>query len=209
MLGSVAEAEDIVAGGASCGWHGLPRARRTRPQPDAFVTTVDDAPGASTSCARPACRRESYVGEWLPEPLVDARGSCAAWRTSETISLAFLVLLERLSPEERAVLVLREAFDYGYEEIGAILGKRRGRVPPAAEPRAPTHRRTAARASTPDAAARDALAARFLAAARDGDLAGLVALLAPDAVLVGDGGGKALAISRPLARRDRDREGAA
>jgi len=141
-------------------------------------------------------RRESYPGSWLPEPLVDAEAP-ARVEDEESVSLAFLVLLERLSAEERAVLVLREAFDLEFAEIAEILGKSQ-----------PACRQLLSRARRrvedgrprfdADPARRDALAARFLAAARDGDLDGLVALLAPDAVLIGDGGGKARSIPRPM-----------
>lgn len=196
MLGSVAEAEDVAqetllrlhdAGG---------RDDVEIRNPDGFVTTV--ATRLSLDVLRSAhVRRESYVGEWLPEPLVEEPGAAERVEQDETISLAFLVLLERLTPEERAVLVLREAFGYGFEEIGTVLDKR----PDACRQllsRARRHVEAERPRFEPDRAQRDALAARFLTAARDGDLDGLVALLAPDAVLVGDGGGKALAISRPL-----------
>ena len=138
-------------------------------------------------------RRETYVGEWLPEPLVEDPDVV---ETDESISLAALVLLERLSPVERAVFVLRESFDFEFAEIAAIversedncrqiLSRARKRV---ADDRPrfdadPVERRT--------------LAARFLAAAREGDLDGLVALLAPNAVLIGDGGGRARAHPTP------------
>ncbi len=189
MLGSVAEAED-VAQEALLRLH----AAEGVENPEAFLTTV--ATRLSLDVLRSArVRREAYVGEWLPEPLVEDAG-VQRIEEDETISLAFLTLLERLTPEERAVLVLREAFGYGFEEIGEVLDKRsdacrqllsRARRHVEARPR-----------FEPDPDERDALAARFLSAAREGDLDGLVALLAPDAVLIGDGGGKALAISRPL-----------
>lgn len=190
MLGSVAEAED-VAQEALLRLH----AAADVENPDAFLTTV--ATRLSLDVLRSArVRREAYVGEWLPEPLVEDAGLSRV-EDDETISLAFLLLLERLTPEERAVLVLREAFGYGFEEIGAVLDKR----PDACRQllsRARRHVDAERPRFEPDPAARDALAARFLDAAREGDLDGLVALLAPDAVLVGDGGGKALSISRPL-----------
>jgi RNA polymerase sigma-70 factor (ECF subfamily) len=194
MLGSVAEAED-VAQETLLRLHGAIAAEEEIRNPDAFVTTV--ATRLSLDVLRSArVRREAYVGEWLPEPLVEDVGMRSV-EDDETISLAFLALLERLTPEERAVLVLREAFDYGFEEIGAVLDKR----PDACRQLLSRARRRVDAERPrfdPDPAQREALAARFLAAAREGDLDGLVALLAPDAVLIGDGGGKALAISRPL-----------
>jgi RNA polymerase sigma-70 factor (ECF subfamily) len=192
MLGSVAEAEDVAQ-------ETLLRLHGSQDEeihnPDGFVTTV--ATRLSLDVLRSArVRRESYVGEWLPEPLVEDVGMQRV-EDDETISLAFLVLLERLTPEERAVLVLREAFGYDYEEIGTVLDKR----PDACRQllsRARKHVEAERPRFDPDPVQRDTLAARFVDAARGGDLEELVALLAPDAVLVGDGGGKARAISRPL-----------
>ena len=184
MLGSVAEAEDVVqealvrlhqAGGVD--------------NPEAFLTTVTTR--LAIDVLRSArVRRETYVGSWLPEPLVTEADAAQPVEESETISLAFLVALERLTPDERAVLVLREAFDYGFEEIGEILGKDQAncrQILSRARKRMAEDRPR----FDPDPAERSALAERFLQAAREGDMDGLVALLAPDAVLVGDGGGKA------------------
>jgi RNA polymerase sigma-70 factor, ECF subfamily len=189
MLGSVAEAEDVVQ-------EALLRLHQADEvdNPEAFLTTVTTR--LAIDVLRSArVRRETYTGSWLPEPLV-ADDAVKRVEDEETISLAFLTLLERLSPDERAVLVLRDAFDYGYEEIADVLGKSQ-----------PAVRQVLSRARKrieedkprfdPDPAERRALASRFLDAARDGDVDGLVALLAPDVVLVGDGGGKARAIPRP------------
>jgi RNA polymerase sigma-70 factor (ECF subfamily) len=136
------------------------------------------------------------VGEWLPEPLVADTAPQLA-EDADEVSLAMLVLLERLAPEERAVFVLREAFDMPFAEIGEIIG---------ASPDACRQRLSRARRRIDkdlprfdaDPAERHALAHSFLRAAREGDFAGLVALLAPDAVLVGDGGGKARSIPKPM-----------
>jgi len=190
MLGSVAEAEDVVQEA-----YARRQAAGDVESERAFLTTVTTrlAIDVLRSARR---RRETYVGSWLPEPLVDSEAP-ALVESEETVSLAFLVLLERLSPVERAVLVLRDAFDVPFAEIAEIVG------------RSPDNcRQILSRARRrideerprfdADPAERDALAARFLAAARDGDLAGLVALLAPDAVLVGDGGGRARSIPRPM-----------
>jgi RNA polymerase sigma-70 factor, ECF subfamily len=193
MLGSVAEAED-VAQDALLRLHDSAASEEIR-NPDGFVTTV--ATRLSLDVLRSArVRREAYVGEWLPEPLVEDAGLRQV-EDDETISLAFLVLLERLTPEERAVLVLREAFGCRFGEIGEVLDKR----PDACRQllsRARRHIEAERPRFEPDRELRDALAARFVDAARGGDLDELVALLAPDAVLVGDGGGRARAISRPL-----------
>jgi RNA polymerase sigma-70 factor, ECF subfamily len=190
MLGSVAEAEDVVQ-------EALIRLHEAEDvaNPDAFLTTVTTR--LAIDVLRSArVRREAYVGSWLPEPLVedDAAGTV---ETDDTVSLAFLVALERLTPDERAVLVLREAFDYGFDEIREIVGK------DAANCRqilSRARRRIAEDRPRfdPDPDERRALAARFLEAARYGDMDGLVALLAPDAVLIGDGGGKARSIAVPM-----------
>jgi len=190
MLGSVAEAEDVVQEAF------LRRTAADDVQSErAFLTTVTTR--LAIDVLRSARkRREAYVGSWLPEPLVEDDAP-ARVESEESVSLAFLVLLERLSPVERAVLVLRDAFDMPFAEIARIVERSEDNC-----------RQILSRArrriedDTPrfdaDPAARDALAARFLAAAREGDLEGLVAVLAEDAVLVGDGGGRARAIPKPM-----------
>src|SRR5262249_43854403 len=149
-------------------------------------------------------RRESYVGSWLPEPLLTDPGADAAQHaeTADSLSLAFLVLLESLTPVERAVFLLREVFDYGYGEIASMLGKsedncrqlavRARRQVEARKPRFEASRRR-----------REELARRFFAAADQGDTEGLIGLLAADAVAYGDGGGRALAFPHPIPGRDR------
>ncbi|HEY7075556.1 MAG TPA: RNA polymerase sigma factor SigJ [Solirubrobacteraceae bacterium] len=190
MLGSVAEAED-VAQEALLRLHDADDVRNE----EAFVTTA--ATRLAIDVLRSArVRRESYPGSWLPEPLVDAEAP-ARVEDEESVSLAFLVLLERLSAEERAVLVLREAFDLEFAEIADILGKSQAACRQLLS-RARRRVEDGRPRFDPDPEERDALAARFLAAARDGDLDGLVAMLAPDVVLVGDGGGKARSIPRPM-----------
>jgi len=191
MLGSVAEAEDVVQ-------EAFLRRTATDTTPDserAFMIAITTR--IAIDVLRSArVRREAYVGSWLPEPLVEAEAPRRV-ESEETVSIAMLTLLERLSPVERAVFVLRESFDLDYGEIAEIvdrgedncrqiLSRARRRV-------ADGHPRFDA-----DPAERRALAARFLAAAREGDLQGLVAVLAPDAVLIGDGGGVARSIPHPM-----------
>jgi RNA polymerase sigma-70 factor (ECF subfamily) len=190
MLGSVAEAED-VAQEAMLRLHGAEAVER----PEAFVTTV--ATRLAIDVLRSArVRREAYPGSWLPEPLVEEEAAGRV-ETEEAVSLAFLVLLERLGPDERAVLVLRESFDYPFDEIAEILGTSQANC---RQILSRARRRIADERPRfdPDPQQRRALAARFLAAARGGDMDGLVALLAPDAALIGDGGGKARAIPAPM-----------
>ena len=190
MLGTVSEAEDVVQ-------EALLRLHQAAgvESPEAFLTTVTTR--LAIDVLRSArLRRETYPGSWLPEPIVE---DDAARRVEdeEAISVAFLALLERLTPDERAVLVLRESFDYPFAEIAEILGKSE-----AAVRQGLSRARRRAADERPrfeaDPEQRRRLAARFLRAAREGDMAGLVAILAPDAVLVGDGGGKARSIPRPM-----------
>jgi RNA polymerase sigma-70 factor (ECF subfamily) len=190
MLGSVAEAEDVVQE-ALLRLHGA----EDVDNPEAWLTTTTTR--LAIDVLRSArVRRERYVGDWLPEPLVEDL-STERVEDEETISLAFLLLLERLTPEERAVLVLRDAFDYGFAEIAQVIGKSEANTRQILS-RARRHVDADRPRFEPDPAQRLELAQRFLAAARDGDMDGLVAMLAPDAVLTGDGGGKAISIGRPL-----------
>ena len=190
MLGSVAEAEDVVQ-------EALLRLHDADDvdNPEAWLTTTTTR--LAIDVLRSArVRRERYVGDWLPEPLVEDAGTTQI-EDEETISLAFLVLLERLTPEERAVLVLRDAFDYSFAEIAQIIGKSEDNTRQILS-RARRHVDDERPRFDPDPEQRFELAERFLQAARDGDMDGLVEMLAPDAVLTGDGGGKAIAIGRPL-----------
>src|SRR3954470_2927240 len=191
MLGSVAEAEDVVQEAylrrASAGPVDNERA---------FMTTVTTR--LAIDVLRSArVRREAYVGDWLPEPLVEPEAP-AAIEAEESVSLAMLLLLERLNPVERAVFVLRESFDVPFEQVAAIVGRSADNC---RQILTRARRRVADDRPRFDAdpAERRTLAARFLAAAREGDLDGLVSLLAPDAVLIGDGGGRARSLPRPLA----------
>jgi RNA polymerase sigma-70 factor (ECF subfamily) len=191
MLGSVAEAEDVVQEAY------LRRASVSEPVASerAFMTTVTTR--LAIDVLRSArVRRETYVGSWLPEPLVEPEAPSAV-EAEESVSLAMLVLLERLNPVERAVFVLRESFDLDFDQIAAIVDRSEDNC---RQILTRARRRLADERPRFDAdpGERRALAARFLAAAREGDLQGLVAVLAPDAVLVGDGGGVARSIPHPM-----------
>jgi ketosteroid isomerase-like protein len=149
-------------------------------------------------------RREAYVGEWLPEPLLADPEADPARQAemADSLSLAFLVLLESLSPEQRAVFLLREVFDYPYDRIAEIVGKSETNVRQLAL-RARRHvdeRRVRFDASREQ---REQLADRFFAAAQEGDMPALEALLAEDVELHGDGGGKVPALARALFGRSR------
>ncbi len=190
MLGTVSEAEDVVQE-ALLRLHAASDVENR----EAFLTTVTTR--LAIDVLRSArVRRETYTGQWLPEPLVEDE-AVRRVEDEETISLAFLVLLERLAPDERAVLVLRDSFDYPFADIAATLGKSEDNC---RQILSRARRRLGDERPRFDAdpEQRHALAARFLAAARDGDIEGLVAVLAPGAVLVGDGGGRARSLPRPL-----------
>jgi RNA polymerase sigma-70 factor, ECF subfamily len=190
MLGTVSEAEDVVQE-ALLRLHAAEGVENR----EAFLTTVTTR--LAIDVLRSArVRRETYTGAWLPEPLVED-DALRQVEDEETISLAFLVLLERLTPDERAVLVLRDSFDYSFAEIGEVLGKSEQNC---RQILSRARRRIGDERPRFDAdpEQRRTLATRFLAAAREGDIEGLVAVLAPGAVLAGDGGGKARALPRPL-----------
>jgi RNA polymerase sigma-70 factor (ECF subfamily) len=199
MLGSVAEAEDVVQDA----FLRLHRAAGTDvaslPAYAATVTTrlaIDHLRSARV-------RRERYVGSWLPEPLLTAGAEddpAARAELTDSISMAFLVLLESLSPVERAVFLLREVFGYGYDRIAAIVER--------SEPNCrQIFLRSRARIQQrrprfePSRQRRDELARRFFAACQTGDVAALEQLLADDVICYGDGGGKAPAVSAPVTGR--------
>jgi RNA polymerase sigma-70 factor (TIGR02957 family) len=205
MLGSVSEAEDVVQESLLRLHQALDGADQIA-SPRAFLATVTTRLAINELHSARA-RRERYVGEWLPEPiLTDGQDDPARHaEMADSLSLAMLVLLESLSPEQRAVLLLRDVFDYGYPEIAAIVGKREDNVRQLAT-RARRHveqgRGGRVRFQT-TREQRDELARRFFAAAEQGDLVGLEALLAADVELTGDGGGKVPALARSLCGRNR------
>jgi RNA polymerase sigma-70 factor (ECF subfamily) len=191
MLGLVADAEDMLQD-AFIRWQQASDSDIRSPK--AFLITV-----VSRLCINhlqsARVQREEYIGQWLPEPLVTDSGSdpLELLRADESISMAFLVLLERLTPDERAVFLLHEVFDYGYPEIATVLGKTeancrqilrraRGHVG-AVRPRFEASRQE-----------HDDLLETFFQATGKGEMAGMVALLSKDAVLHSDGGGRATAL---------------
>ena len=172
--------------------------------PRAYVATVTTRL-AINELRSARARREQYVGEWLPEPILTDSVDDPAQHAemADSLSLAMLVLLESLSPEQRAALLLHDVFDYGYPEIAVIIGKSEDNVRQLAS-RARRHvEERRPRFQTSRRAARRARAVGFSPPPRQGDLAGLEALLAHDAVLTGDGGGKVPALARSLRGRHR------
>jgi RNA polymerase sigma-70 factor (ECF subfamily) len=146
-----------------------------------------------------ARRREDYVGPWLPEPLLlDDRDASADVVLAESVSMAMLILLETLTPDERAVFVLREVFGFDYDEIAGAVGKSVANVRQMAH-RAREHVHARRKRFEPaDSAMTAELTEQFMTAASTGDVDGLMALLAPDATWTADSGGKASAARRPV-----------
>ena len=208
MTGSVGDAEDIVQDA----FLGLTRARQ------AGTVVVDQKAYLTTAVTRlginhlrsARVRRETYVGDWLPEPVVvpaDVPGPAEHAELADSLSMAFLVLLEALSPVERAVFMLREVFGYDYPAVAKITGKTEVNC---RQIFARARQRIAAggqAAESVPAQARRAegeeLARRFFDAAAGGDMEALLAMLAPDVVFQGDGGGKAQAVAQALVGRQR------
>jgi RNA polymerase sigma-70 factor (ECF subfamily) len=204
MLGSVCEAEDVVQE-ALLRVHRAIEDGEQIASPRAYVATVTTRL-AINELRSARARREHYVGEWLPEPILTDGVDDPAQHAelADSLSLAMLVLLESLSPEQRAALLLHDVFDYGYPEIAEIIGKTEDNVrqlASRARRHVEEHRGGRVRFDS-SREQRAELTERFLAAARQGDLAGLEAHLAHDVVLTGDGGGKVPALARSLRGRN-------
>ena len=201
MLGSASEAEDIVQD-AFLRFHQAAKEQEIE-NPKAYLAQITTR--LSIDHLRSArVRRESYTGTWLPEPLLTEEVPDASQHaeTADSLSTAFLVLLESLTPVERAVFLLREVFDYPYDEIAETIGKSEDNTRQLAV-RARRHVDERRPRFEADKKARDELAGRFFAAAEEGDTEGLVKLLADDVVFYGDGGGKGPAILTPLYGREK------
>src|SRR5918992_3442777 len=202
MLGSVSEAEDVVQE-ALLRVHQALDAGEQIASPRAFVATVTTRL-AINELRSARARRERYVGEWLPEPIITGGHDDPAGHAeiADSLSLAMLVLLESLSPEQRAVLLLHDVFDYHHAQIAEIIGKSHDNVRQLAT-RARRHIEQGRPRFQATREQQQELARRFFAAAQEGDLPELEALLAHDVVLTGDGGGKAPALARPMRGRNR------
>ncbi|MBC9729586.1 RNA polymerase sigma-70 factor [Streptomyces sp. TRM68367] len=203
MLGRVADAEDVVQE-AWLRWSGADRTEVREPR--AYLVRVTTRL-AIDRLRQIKARGEAYIGPWLPEPYVTDFADTApdaAERAvfADSVSLAVLVVLESLSPLERAVFVLREAFGYPYADIAAMLERGEAAVRQLAG-RARKHVEERRPRYEVDPVQRRDVTERFLAAAAGGDLEGLMALLAPDVRLVGDSGGKAKAPVRVLETADK------
>jgi len=207
MLGSVADAEDTVQD-AWLRWSAADRSEVTDPRAYLVQVTTRLALDRLRSAQS---RRESYVGPWLPEPLLTAPPVASgppapspdeAAELGEQVSLALLVVLETLSPVERAVFVLREVFGVSAAEVGDILGRSEPAVRQLAH-RAREHVEARRPRFDTDRREQREVTERFLAAAAGGDVDSLLAVLAPDVVLITDGGGRAKAARRPITGADK------
>jgi RNA polymerase sigma-70 factor (ECF subfamily) len=198
ILGSVSEAEDAVQ-------ETWLRFESTPTQPTstkAFLSAV--VTRISIDVLRSArMRRETYVGEWLPEPLLDDpyEDPARSAELADSLSMAALLLLERLSPLERAVFVLREVFGFGFPEIASAVGRSEAACRQLAV-RARRHMDAGRPRFEADRREREELAARFFDALREGDVDSLRELLAADVQMIGDGGGKAPQFARPVIGAD-------
>jgi RNA polymerase sigma-70 factor (ECF subfamily) len=202
MLSTVSDAEDLVQ-------EAFLRYQRARmdgtevASPKAYLSAVVTRLAIDQSRSA-RVRRETYVGAWLPEPLLtdDTDDPAERLETSESLSMAFLLLLERLSPVERAVFLLHDVFSYGYDEVAGMVGKSQANVRQIAV-RARRHVESGRPRFDASPEEGDALAGRFLDAISHGDVDGLMEMLAADAVVYGDGGGKAPQWSAPIVGADR------
>jgi RNA polymerase sigma-70 factor, ECF subfamily len=202
MVGSVSEAEDIVQE-AFLRIHRAEAEGTKVDSPKAYLSAV--VTRLSIDHLRSArARREQYVGQWLPEPLLteSAPDAAAQAETADSLSMAFLVLLESLTPVERAVFLLHEVFDYEYAQIAKIVQRSEDNCRQLYV-RARRHIEQGRPRFEASRAQRDELARRFFAAAQLGDTNALIELLAADAVVYGDGGGKAPAWTKPIYGRER------
>jgi len=201
MLGSAADAEDVVQE-TWLRWADMADdARGEVNDPRAYLVRIVTRLALNRLRTR-ARRREDYVGEWLPEPLLTAPDVTEDLELAESISIAMLTVLETLGPIERAVFVLREVFDMPFNEIAAAVGKTPAAVRQIAH-RAREHVAARRPRMQVDPAEQQRVVERFLAVLQTGDAQRLVEVLAPDVVFVSDGGGIAQAFPRPIEGSDR------
>jgi len=198
MLGSVADAEDVVQE-TWLRWAGASQSEVHDPRAYLVRILTRQALNRLRTLAR---RREDYVGEWLPEPLLTTPDVAEDVEFAESVSMAMLTVLETLTPTERAVFVLREVFDLPYEEIAGAVDKTTAAVRQVAH-RARKHVAARRPRMNIDPSEQQRVVERFLAALTSGDLKGLMEVLAPDVVVVADGGGLVTAARHPVVGSDK------
>lgn len=197
MLGSLADTDDVLQE-AYLRWTREGRAPVASPRAYLFSVVTNLCIDRRQAIE---ARKESYIGPWLPEPVVETEPA-SGLEVAESVSLALLVVLESLTPTERAAYLLKRVFDYGYEEIASVLGKSE----PACRQlvsRAERHVYERRPRFEADVAEAERLTGAFITACATGDLDGLLAILAPDVVFLSDGGGKVTAARAPVVGADR------
>jgi RNA polymerase sigma-70 factor, ECF subfamily len=207
MLGSVTEAEDVVQE-AFLRYHRAISGRAAPDSPRAYLSAITTRLCIDQLKSARA-RRESYVGDWLPEPLLTGPPALTQQipdpaelaEQSDSLSMAFLLLLERLTPMERAVFLLHDVFSYDYDETAGIVGRSSAACRQLAH-RARQHVEENRPRFEADASQRDELAARFFDAVGTGDIDGLVSMLAADVTVTGDSGGVPPSWGRPIVGQD-------
>jgi RNA polymerase sigma-70 factor, ECF subfamily len=204
MLGSVSEAEDIVQESFLRYQGALAEQSSEIESPKAYLSAVTTRL-AIDHLRSARVRKESYVGEWLPEPLLTEETPLDGARyveEADSLSMAFLLLLERLTPVERAVFLLHDVFDYDYDEVSRIVGKSEDNCRQLAT-RARRHIAEAKPRFEASRRQREELADRFFDAVGDGDMESLVEMLADDVVVYGDGGGRGPSWQKPIHGREK------
>jgi RNA polymerase sigma-70 factor (TIGR02957 family) len=198
MLGSAADAEDVVQE-TWLRWADVDQAEVRDPRAYLVRIVTRQALNRLRTVSR---QREDYVGEWLPEPLLTSPDVAADAELAENVSIAMLTILETLGPAERAVFVLHEVFETPYDEIAEVVGKTPAAVRQIAH-RAREHVAARRPRMQVDRAEQEAALRKFIAAVTSGDVQGLVEMLAPDVVLIADGGGLVPAARKPLIGAER------
>jgi len=193
MLGSASDAEDVVQE-TWLRWAGVDRTKVRDPRPYLVRILTRQALNRLRTVSR---RREDYIGEWLPEPLLTGPDMADDAELAENVSIALLTVLETLGPVERAVFVLHEVFETPYDEVAEVVGKTPAAVRQIAH-RAREHVAARRPRTQVDRAQQEATLEKFMAAVTSGDVQGLVEVLAPEVVLIADGGGFVRAARRPL-----------
>ena len=193
MLGSAADAEDVVQE-TWLRWAGVDQAEVHNPRAYLVRIVTRQALNRLRSVSR---RREEYVGEWLPEPLLTSPDVAEDVELAESVSIAMLTVLETLGPAERAVFVLHEVFETPYHEIAEAVGRTPAAVRQIAH-RAREHVAARRPRIQVDPAQQQAAVEKFMAAVTSGDVQGLMEVLAPDVVLISDGGGQVPAARKPI-----------
>ncbi|KJY42752.1 RNA polymerase sigma24 factor [Streptomyces sp. NRRL B-1568] len=197
ILGSAADAEDVVQD-SYVRWHGVNREDVEHPRAYLVRTVTRQALNHLRSARR---RREDYVGPWLPEPVRTTPDASEDAALAESVSMAMLLVLETLSPDERAVFVLREVFGYSHREVADLVGKAETTVRQIAH-RAREHVQARRRRFHHDPHTAQEIVSRFLLAADNGDLTSLMSMMAPGVVHISDGGGRVTAARRPVRGRE-------